>query len=124
MRDGSVRRSRVAVLMVPAVLVAAVVGVIVGVSSADGDHGHTKVRPKAVAAGGELAAPTRWYSPHSLWNTPIPAHPRIAAHNATLIATLEHTNGIGPAYDYTPAVWYATPRTPTVPVRIELPTAA
>ncbi len=117
---------RAAIVLLAAGLLAAA-GIIIAVRPSGG-HPAATATPAATADGRGTAAgdaappvPRRWYSPHSLWNTPIPRDPRIAPNNATLIATLEHTNGIGPAYDYTPAVWYATPRTPTVPVRIDVP---
>jgi O-antigen/teichoic acid export membrane protein len=63
----------------------------------------------------------RWYAPDSLWNTPIGPHPRLAPNGATLVAALVATRGIGVAYDYTPAIWYASRDTPNVPVRIDYP---
>lgn len=63
----------------------------------------------------------RWYAPSSLWNTPIGPHPRIAPNNASLVAALSKTSSIGVAYDYTPAIWYASGSTPKVPVRIDFP---
>ena len=70
----------------------------------------------------------RWYAASSLWNTPIPAHPRIASNSATLVAawadvaacgggTCLHPQGLS----YTPAIYYAPRGTPLVPVRIDFP---
>jgi O-antigen/teichoic acid export membrane protein len=63
----------------------------------------------------------RWYAPTSIWNTPIASHPRVAPNNATLVAALVRTPAIGVSYNYTPAIWYAQPDTPKVPVRIDVP---
>lgn len=63
----------------------------------------------------------RWYASGSLWNRPIGANPRIASNNASLIVALSETNVIGPAYDYTPAIWFASKARPLVAVRIDYP---
>jgi hypothetical protein len=63
----------------------------------------------------------RWYSPNSIWNTPIGTHPRLAANNASLIAAMAQTGVIGVSYNDTPAIWYVSPSTPKVPVRIDVP---
>lgn len=99
------------------VVVAALAAVVTVLMSSRG-HGKSAVATRArhVRLSGR-----RWYSPNSIWNTPIGPNPTIAPNNASLIAALVQTPGIGVAYDYTPAIWYATPKTPKVPVRIDFP---
>jgi hypothetical protein len=110
------------VLFVPTSAIAVIVALtIVGFRTAGVGSDTTSVRPFTTQSGGKRPASVRWYAPSSLWNTPIAANPPIAANNASLIAALVSTNGIGPAYDYTPAIWYASSTTPRVAVRIDFP---
>jgi O-antigen/teichoic acid export membrane protein len=76
-------------------------------------------RAKALVTRAQPSA--RWYAPSSLWNTPIGPHPRLAPNDATLVAALAAAPSIAVAYDYTPAIWYASRDTPKVPVRIDFP---
>jgi hypothetical protein len=112
----------VALALVVVAVIATVIAASGSLDTGSKPAGSRGVDARAAASRGGLPAdPPRWYSPGSLWNTPIGPHPRIAPNTPSLIAALEHTNGIGPAYDYTPAIWYATTATPTVPVRIDVP---
>jgi hypothetical protein len=77
--------------------------------------------PGATGARAGHSSGRRWYARRSLWNVPIVSHPRIAPNDATLIAALVKTPAIGVAYDYTPAIWYASRSTPKVRVRIDVP---
>ena len=91
------------------------------VDSSDTGRGSAGQPPIMTSAKRPQVEGRRWYSPHSLWNTPIGPHPRIAPNNQSLIAALARTPAIGVSYDYTPAIWYATRSTPKVPVRIDVP---
>jgi O-antigen/teichoic acid export membrane protein len=96
--------------------------VIAGPGSGTGAGGGLSTAATTAKAPAAKGPPSpRWYSPTSLWNTPIGPNPTIAPNNATLIAALEKTPAVGVANDYTPAIWYAHRGTPKVPVRIDSP---
>lgn len=123
---GSVARRRILELVAASVIALLLAMVIAGRGSGTGAGGPfpasaapAKAPAAAAAAKGPLSP--RWYSPRSIWNTPIGANPKIAPNNASLIAALEKTPAVGVAYDYTPAIWYAHRGTPKVPVRIDSP---
>jgi hypothetical protein len=104
------------------ITVASAIAVVVAVGIAGAFDNTTTSRLsllKAVSGHGPEAH--RWYAPSSLWNTPIGPNPRLAPNNASLVAALSKTSSIGVAYDYTPAIWYASRSTPMVPVRIDFP---
>ena len=121
----SMARRRVLEVVAASVIALLLAMVIAGRGSGTGASGRfpasaTPAKASAAAAAKGPLSP-RWYSPTSIWNTPIGANPKIAPNNASLIAALEKTPAIGPAYDYTPAIWYAHRGTPKVPVRIDSP---
>jgi hypothetical protein len=104
------------------ITVAGVIAVVVAVGIARGFDNTTRSRLSSLkTASGEGPEGHRWYAPTSLWNTPIGPHPRLAQNNSSLVAALSKTSSIGVAYDYTPAIWYASASTPKVPVRIDFP---
>jgi hypothetical protein len=58
----------------------------------------------------------RWYAADSPFNVPIPARPRLAAHQRSrvraLVASVKPGDTWGYAYDYVPTVWVADASTP------------
>ena len=120
-RPGSWLRGPVSARQIAEIVVAAVIALLVAVLIAGcaGAAGHPIPRAKPTTRSGPVSP--RWYAPTSLWNTPIGPDPRIAANDATLVAALAGTPAIGVSYNYTPAIWYANPTTPKVPVRIDVP---
>lgn len=83
---------------------------------------------KARSPKGDRPGSRRWYSSSSLWNTPIPSNPRLAPNNASLVAAWANTQPCGRSpcldpsgFSATPAIYYPSPSTPTVPVRIDVP---
>jgi O-antigen/teichoic acid export membrane protein len=103
------------------IVIASVIALILAVGVAGSPIGTVGSinRVKAVVTRGPLSP--RWYAPDSLWNTPIGPRPRLAPNDVTLVAALAATPAIGVAYDYTPAIWYASRSTAKVPVRIDAP---
>ena len=120
-RDRVSTRPRGLVLLLAAFAVVAGAAATVGLSSSIGDRKSVHRAPATTRARPSDAGSRRWYAPNSPWNVPIGPDPRVAPNNASLIAALVQTPAIGVAYDYTPAIWYATAKTHRVPVRIDVP---
>ena len=108
-------------LLIAFVVVAALAAALAVLLSSRGHAPSTTQAPVARSVRRDRFSARRWYAPTSIWNTPIAPNPKIAPNNASLIAALAQTPAIGVADDYTPAIWYATPNTRKVPVRIDVP---
>ncbi|HUA49265.1 MAG TPA: hypothetical protein VMA77_28775 [Solirubrobacteraceae bacterium] len=120
-RRGFWLRSPMSARQITEIVIATVIALILAVVIAGCAGASEHSIPRAKAATTSDPVSPRWYASTSLWNTPIGPHPRIASNDASLVVALAATPAIGVSYNYTPAIWYAYPSTPKVPVRIDVP---